>query len=136
VELAAGAPTKWVITLHDGSAVEIWADSAEGSAGPDDTRDYTFCSLMDIDEAEQDGFEIVDRTPSNPRRVLVAVARFPRSAVARTDELRQPFCLNFEIHPRLEMPLSRAEPALHQVVSPGHGEVASSPPHGFQRSGS
>jgi hypothetical protein len=70
-----------VLTLNDGNTVEIWADSAEGFAGPEDDRDYTFCTLMDIDEAQQSDFEIIGRTPRNPRRVIVAVARFPRAAV-------------------------------------------------------
>jgi len=59
----------------------VWADAVEGLSRPDDGRDYTFGSLMDIDEVDQDEFEILARTPSNPRRVEVAVARFPRGAV-------------------------------------------------------
>jgi hypothetical protein len=81
VDLASGPPTRWIVTLNDGSAVDVWADSVEGLSGPEDDRDYTFGSLMDIDEAEQSGFEILARTPSNPRRVEVAVARFPRAVV-------------------------------------------------------
>jgi hypothetical protein len=81
VQLAAGAPGRWLVTLTDGSVVVVWADSAQGLSGPDDERDYVFGTLMDIDDADEDGFEILARTPSNPRRVEVAVARFPRSAV-------------------------------------------------------
>lgn len=81
MQFAAGPPTRWTLTLQDGSVVMIWADSAEGMAGPEDTRDYTFATLMDVDVDDQADFEILGRTPTNPRRVLVAVARIPRSAV-------------------------------------------------------
>lgn len=78
---AAGPPSRWVVTLVDGSRVQVWADAVQGLAGPDDDRDYLFGCLMDVDEAEQAGLEITARTPSNPRRVEVAVARFPRGSV-------------------------------------------------------
>jgi hypothetical protein len=69
------------VTLVDGSVVEVWADAVQGASGSDDQRDYLFGTLMDIDQTDQPGFEITARTPSNPRRVEVGVARFPRSAV-------------------------------------------------------
>jgi hypothetical protein len=36
---------------------------------------------MDIDKTEQAEFEVIGRAPSNPRRVIVIVGRFPRAAV-------------------------------------------------------
>ena len=83
VRLAAGPPSRWVVTLADGSTVEVWADAAMGLS--DDNGDYVFGLLMDIDEACQQGFEVTARTPSNPLRVEVAVARFPRTAVLRVE---------------------------------------------------
>jgi hypothetical protein len=81
MQLAAGPPTHWVVTLTDGAQVDIWADAVTGLSGPEDTRDYTFGVLMDIDPGLQDQFDVTARTPSNPRRVEVCVARFPRSSV-------------------------------------------------------
>jgi hypothetical protein len=81
MKLAAGAPTHWRVRLLDGSEVQVWAHSVEGLAGDEDTRDYKFENLMDIAVEEQGEFDIGGRTPSNPERVLVTVAIFPRSAV-------------------------------------------------------
>ena len=76
-------PEEWVVHLHDGSVVRVWADAAEGLAGPEDDRDYRFMNLMDVSSEDQEHFDIVGRTPSNAERVLVTVAHFPRSAVVR-----------------------------------------------------
>jgi hypothetical protein len=48
MNLAAGLPSHWLVTLTDGRVVDVWADSVEGLAGPDDRRDYQFGNLMDI----------------------------------------------------------------------------------------
>src|SRR5271170_6707536 len=71
---------RWVLTLNDGSEVEIWAHSVDGLSDPGDNRDYLFGALMDVEPDLQGEFEVTARTPSNPRRVEVAVARFPRSS--------------------------------------------------------
>jgi hypothetical protein len=81
VKLAAGAPSHWLVTLTDGSTVDVWADSVQGLSGPEDQRDYHFLNLMDIAPDEQGSFEIVGRAPAVPTRVLVTVARFPRRSV-------------------------------------------------------
>ncbi|SOD73917.1 hypothetical protein SAMN05892883_3109 [Jatrophihabitans sp. GAS493] len=81
MQLAAGPPSHWVVTLVDGAQVDVWADAVTGSSGPDDARDYAFGVLMDIDPNLQDQFDVTARTPSNPGRVEVCVARFPRSSV-------------------------------------------------------
>jgi hypothetical protein len=77
----AGVPTHWLVTLIDGSVVDIWADSVEGLAGPGDARDYLFSNLMDVSPGDQDPFDVTGRTPANPARVIVTVARFPRSSI-------------------------------------------------------
>jgi hypothetical protein len=74
-------PARWVVTLNDGSEVEVWSHSVEGLSGPEDDRDYVFGVLMDIEPELQEEFEVTARTPANPRRVEVAVARFPRVSV-------------------------------------------------------
>ena len=81
MEHITGAPSRWIVVLQDGSEVIVWADSVTGLSGDDDVRDYGFHCLMDIDPDLQEGFEVTGRTPSNPRRVIVEVAQFPRAAV-------------------------------------------------------
>ena len=81
VEFVAGPPSHWKVLLVDGSAVDVWADAMTGLSGLEDERDYEFSCLMDIEPELQEQFEITARTPSNPRRVEVQVARFPRAAV-------------------------------------------------------
>lgn len=81
VEFAAGPPTRWRVVPTDGSLVYVWADCVSGLSGPEDLRDHSFETLMNIEPALQGEFEVTGRTPSDPRRVLVEVARFPREAV-------------------------------------------------------
>ena len=61
MNLAAGFPSQWLVTLHDGSVIEVWADSVEGLAGPEDQRDYLFGNLMDIRPEDQKGFDVTAR---------------------------------------------------------------------------
>jgi hypothetical protein len=61
------------------------ADSVEGLSGPEDDRDYLFSALLDIAPGGQGGFDVTGRTPASPARVIVTVARFPRSAVIKID---------------------------------------------------
>ena len=79
--MVLGRPVNWLVTLADGSVVDVWADSVEGLSGTEDQRDYMFGNLMDIAPADQHDFDITATTPANPSRVVVAVARFPRSSV-------------------------------------------------------
>ena len=59
--------------------MSVWADSYSA-----EDRDYVFSALVDASLEEQGypDIEITNRTPSNPERVVVTVARFPRSEVA------------------------------------------------------
>ena len=77
----AGPPSRWTVVLNDGAEIAVWADSVTGLSGPDDERDYVFDCLMEIDPELQGQFRVTAETPSNPRRVLVEVAHFPRNAV-------------------------------------------------------
>jgi hypothetical protein len=85
MNLAAGPPSHWLVTLTNGLIVDVWADSVEGLAGPEDQRDYRFCNLMDVPPDVQGDFEVIGQTPSNPSRVIVTVALFPRRSVTRID---------------------------------------------------
>lgn len=58
------APERWDGVLLDGSVVSVGVDSAEGSAGEEDTRDYRFGNLMDVAIGAQSDFEILGTTPS------------------------------------------------------------------------
>lgn len=76
-------PQRWLVILADGFAVDVWADSVEGLSGPEDQRDYLFGNLMDIARADQHAFELTATTPASIDRIVVAVARFPRTSVLR-----------------------------------------------------
>lgn len=47
--------------------------------------DYLFSNLMDITPGEQGHFDVTGRTPANPGRVVVTVARFARSSVVHVE---------------------------------------------------
>ena len=69
-------PAWWDLTLVDGETLEVWADGYSETEGW-----YEFTVLVDADASEQEQLEIVGRTPSNPGRVLVTVARVPQQIV-------------------------------------------------------
>ena len=74
-------PDLWLVTLTDGSLVQVWADSVEGLAGSEDRRDYRFCCLMDVERASQFRLDVVGETVPPSERVIVTVAKFPRGSV-------------------------------------------------------
>ena len=82
MELVAGPPSRWIVTLVGGSQVEVWADSVTGLTEKTAHHEHVeFGVLMDIDADLQDQFEITARGRAGGSRVVVAVARFPRSCV-------------------------------------------------------
>jgi hypothetical protein len=82
MELAAGPPSHWIVTLVDGSRVDVWADAVTGvSDKTAHDEQIVFGVLMDIDIDLQDQFEVTARGRVLSRRVEVAVARFPRGCV-------------------------------------------------------
>jgi len=82
VELAAGAPSHWLVRLAGGSTVDVWADAVSGlTEQTAEQKHIIFGVLMDIDVELQQDFEVTARAPARPRRVEVAVARFPRDCV-------------------------------------------------------
>jgi hypothetical protein len=82
MELAAGPPSHWIVTLVGGGQVEVWADSVSGTTERTAHLPHiTFGLLMDIDVEMQHEFEVTASTPAQTRRVVVAAARFPRACV-------------------------------------------------------
>jgi hypothetical protein len=82
MELAAGPPGHWIITLADGAEAHVWADAVTGLS--DKTlgdEEIVFGVLMDIDVDRQSEFEITARGVKPGPRVEVAVARFPRHSI-------------------------------------------------------
>jgi len=58
--------------------VEVWADGFSR-----DGEHFTFSSLFDLEDGEAlpANALVLGETPSNPARVILAVARFPKAAV-------------------------------------------------------
>jgi hypothetical protein len=82
MELVAGPPSHWIVTLAGGAQVDVWADAVTGLSEKTAHHEHVmFVVLMDIDVDLQDQFEVTARAPVRSRRVEVAVARFPRSCV-------------------------------------------------------
>jgi len=82
MELVAGPPSHWIVTLVDGSQVDVWADAVTGLTEKTAHHEQiVFGVLMDIDLELQDQFEVTARAPASSRRVEVAVVRFPRDCV-------------------------------------------------------
>jgi hypothetical protein len=71
-----------MVTLVGGSRVEMRADSVTGLTEKTAHHDHVaFGVLMDIDADLRDQFEVTARGRARGSRVVVAVARFPRSCV-------------------------------------------------------
>ena len=82
MELVAGPPSRWIVTLVGGSQVEVWADTVTGLTEKTAHHEHVvFGVLMDIDADLQDQFEVTARGRARGSRVEVAVARFPRRCV-------------------------------------------------------
>jgi hypothetical protein len=82
MELAAGPPAHWLVTMVDGTEVHVWADAYTGFTEKAAHLEHvTFGVLMDIDADLQEQFEVTARAPARRRRVEVAAARFPRSCI-------------------------------------------------------
>jgi hypothetical protein len=82
MELVAGPPSRWIVTLAGGSRVDVWADAVTGLTEETAHHEHVvFGVLMDVDVDLQDQFEVTARGRGPGRRVEVAVARFPRGCV-------------------------------------------------------
>ncbi len=69
--------SRWKVTLSDGSVVEVWADGYQELDGV-----YSFGVLVDAEGEVPSEVLVTNRTPSNPDRLVIALAQFPISAVS------------------------------------------------------
>ncbi|MDH6706846.1 hypothetical protein P3T27_003573 [Kitasatospora sp. MAA19] len=76
MDYAAGPPLPWHVALDGGVLIELWADGYGVEDGA-----YLFSVLARATQEEQRQVDVVARTPADPQRVGVAVARFPAAAV-------------------------------------------------------
>lgn len=76
MEFTAGPPLPWHVTLRCGTVVELWADGYSIEAGT-----YVFSLLVRASPEDQAELDVTARTPSDPDRVGVAVARISLAAV-------------------------------------------------------
>jgi len=74
-------PSKWRVTLRSGDVIEVWAD---GFTSADQPGRHVFNVLVEVDEEPDPSINVVGRSPSNPHRMLIAVASFPSEAVVST----------------------------------------------------
>ncbi len=80
MELAAGPPSHWIVTLADGTAVDVWAHAVTGLTDKTAHQEHiVFGVLTDIAVGLQ--VQVTARTVKPSPRVEVAVARFPRDCV-------------------------------------------------------
>ena len=78
VELAAGTPHMWLVTLNSGAEVELWADSH--TTEPVDGH-WVFEVLADATPQEQRSVRIGGETTPPSNRCLLVVARIPVTEV-------------------------------------------------------
>jgi hypothetical protein len=64
-------PSAWRVTLATGPVVQVWADGYQEVDGY-----VVFTTLVDTERQPEDSTLVVGRTPSNPLRLDIAVARF------------------------------------------------------------
>ncbi len=76
MEFAAGAPLAWHVTLQSGALIVLWAD-----AYATEENAYVFSVLVRATATEQVELDVTARTPADPARVAVTVARIPRAEV-------------------------------------------------------
>jgi len=67
---------EWEVVLTSGSVLRVWADGYQEIDGH-----YTFGILIDAEHDLSDTALVTNRTPSDPERVVVSVARIPVAAV-------------------------------------------------------
>jgi hypothetical protein len=70
-------PSRWRVKLTSGSIVDVWADGFEALEGY-----FVFTALVDAERTPDESILVVNRTPTNPLRLDVALARFPVTEVS------------------------------------------------------
>jgi hypothetical protein len=74
--------TPWQVTLRSGAVVQLWADSYSEEDGH-----HTFGVLANVPPNARDGLQIAGETPSDPLRVVVALAQFASEDVVAVRSL-------------------------------------------------
>ena len=77
MNFAAGIPSRWLVTLHSGSVIELAADAYGEVDGH-----LLFNVLVDATQQEQSQMVVEWKVPNNPARVGVLVAKIPAAEVA------------------------------------------------------
>ncbi|HXH80793.1 hypothetical protein [Nocardioides sp.] len=72
-------PSRWRVTLADGSIVDVWADGYTG--GDADQKDYEFSVIIDLDPDDETKYEVSPDALEIRGGAVVTVARFPRASV-------------------------------------------------------
>jgi len=62
----------WAVTITGGRVVEVWADGYQEIDGA-----YVFGVLVDAEPDEIEHLLVTGRTPSDPTRAIIGLARFP-----------------------------------------------------------
>lgn len=65
------------VPLIGGQTMTVWADGYSRHPG-----ELVFSVLADVHPDDQAALDITGRTPTNPRRVIVSVARVPTALVS------------------------------------------------------
>jgi hypothetical protein len=77
MEYAAGPPSQWLVTLKDGSIIEVWADSYCEQQGR-----YLFESLVAASPDEQRQVRVTATGRDPAGKVLILIAQIPAAVVS------------------------------------------------------
>ncbi|MBR7831398.1 hypothetical protein KDK95_34155 [Actinospica sp. MGRD01-02] len=77
MEYAAGPPSQWLLTLKDGSTIEVWADSY-----CEEQDQFQFESLVEASHEEQRHVKVTATGRQPTSKVLILVARIPAVLVS------------------------------------------------------
>ena len=101
----------WEVTLLDGHTVEVWADGYQELDGA-----YVFSVLADVGEEQQKDLFITGRTPTDEKRVIVGLSRFPRERCPRSAAAEDLAQCRIDRIPAAEGIRSRAEAEVSRAV--------------------
>jgi hypothetical protein len=76
---------RWQITLHTGQIIDVWADGYQELDGQ-----YVFGVLATSPEPPHASILVTGRTPTDPSRVIIALARIPIDTVAELHTVPRP----------------------------------------------
>ncbi|MGW2349030.1 hypothetical protein [Actinacidiphila glaucinigra] len=85
MEFVGGPPSRWHVELVTGQAMELWADGYSHVRG-----EYVFSNLVRLSVRDQAHADVTARTPADPERVMVAVARIAAESVTAVHTAERP----------------------------------------------